>query len=63
MTTLDAAARVGLAERRPVFAEHPLDDLSLPSGQLLRHVEGVDLNEVDHDLGVGPLHGLILGVT
>lgn len=63
LEALEAAARVGLAEYRPVFAEHPLEDLPLPFGQLLRHVEGVDLGEVDHDLGVGPLHSLILGVN
>ena len=61
LAALEAAAEFGLAEYRPVFAKRPLDDPPLPFGQLLGYVEDVDLGEVDHGLGGGLLHGLILG--
>lgn len=62
LAALEAASVFGLTGYRPVFAERPLDDLPLPFGQLLGHVKDVDLGEVDHGLGEGLIHGLILGV-
>lgn len=61
--TLEAASEYGLAGvRLAAVAELPLDQSSLPSGQLARHRLEVDLREAGHSFGEGLIHGLILGV-
>lgn len=60
---LAAAARFGLKGLLPVAAECPPDDPALPSGQLPRHVEGVNLREAGHLVGDGAFHALILGIA